>query len=227
MLTHCTLTVFMSAMIILPSSNGYVLGGDANAFRCCPSPCLSQVSSCDCSCGLPTLPRLPQPQLPPPFVYPQFPTYPSGSYVTPNGNNMRQIENRYLKQQSFPYQTPLSISNQLHPSYQGAGAQGYSSKQLEQLSDTSNGYATGPYGVENGNFGDYSSTYSLPQIGQSENRFGAQPLSGIGQYMRGPFNNAPQSDISNDPVAVTADTIGIEHNSSSATGEYEKKTKHF
>ncbi|VDK64753.1 unnamed protein product [Onchocerca ochengi] len=222
--------ILISLMTILPSSNEYTLDGSANTFGCCMLPCLPKASSCDCNCGFPLLPQLPQLPLPPPFTFPQFPAYPSGSYVTPNGGNARQVENGYLQQPSS-YQTSSSISNQLHPSYQGAGAHGYSVKQFEQQTGTSNGYATGPSGVDNGNFGDYSSTYNFPQIGQNHNRFGALPsqlpLSGTGQYMRGPLHDTPQSNIPNDPVAVPVGTTGIEYNLSPTTADYEEKTKHF
>lgn len=113
--------------------------------------------------------------------------------------------------------------------YQNGGTYGYNVKQLEQSNGgVFSGYATGPYGVENGNLGEYSSSYSLPHRVQNENRFGASssqlPVSGMGQYMAGPYNHRVQPDT---PVAVTVGTTGTEFSSSPVTGDYEKRTKHF
>ncbi|EFO28105.1 high molecular weight glutenin subunit X [Loa loa] len=234
--TSLPLATIMSVIIILPSSDGHALGGGSNGFGCCMTPCPLKVPTCECPCRLPLLPQsplmLPQslPLFPPLPTFPQFPAYPNGAYAVPDNSNVRQqmVENGY-SQQPYTYKTLPSISNQQRPSYQNAGAYGYSVNQLEQpTGSVSTGYATGSYGLGNGNFGDYSSAYSLPQSGLNENRFSALPqqvpVSGAGQYMSGPLSHALQSDT---PLAVTADTAGTEYNSSPTAGDYEKKTKAF
>uniref|UniRef100_A0A0R3RWL1 Uncharacterized protein n=1 Tax=Elaeophora elaphi TaxID=1147741 RepID=A0A0R3RWL1_9BILA len=247
--TPLALTILISMMIIFSTSHAYALDG----FGCCifcnnmfcnfRAPCPPKAPSCNCPCGFPMLPQFPPmpPQLPspllPPPTFPQYSAYPSGGggYATPYSSNARQqvVENGYLQEPSS-YKIPPSISpNQPYQSiYQNMGAYGYNNfnsnlKQFEQTSGgASGGYATGPYGVENGNFGDYAA-YGLPQNVQKESRFGELPqqvpASGAGQYITSAINHASQSDT---PVAVTVGTYGTEYNSSPA-GDYEKKTKAF
>ncbi|VDN95456.1 unnamed protein product [Brugia pahangi] len=219
--TSLALATIISMIIILPNSNGHALAGGPNAFGCCMAPCFPKLPTCECPCGFPLQPQLPS--LPPPqSAYPI-----GGAYATPDSSNIRQqmVGNGYF-QQPYSYKTLPSTSSQQQSSYQNVGAYGFNVNQLEQpAAGVSSGYATGPYGVGNGNFGDYSSAYSLPQqSGQNENKFGALPpqlpVPGTGQYMFGP----QQSDT---PVAVTAGIAGTEYNSSPTKSDYEKKTKAF
>ncbi|CAG9539315.1 unnamed protein product [Cercopithifilaria johnstoni] len=198
---HLAITVVISVITIFSSSAVYAIGEGPNGFGCCMTPCAPQIGPCDCHCGLPMAPQFPPmpPHLPSILptapAFPQFPAYPSGGgngggYAIPVRQQV--FENGYMQQPSS-YKTSPGISYQQHLTYQNGGSYGYNMKQFEPTGGAFGGYATNPYGAENGNFGD--STYSYPQNMQNENRFGdvSQQASGSGQHTSSgtEYNSSP------------------------------------
>ncbi|VBB34966.1 unnamed protein product, partial [Acanthocheilonema viteae] len=113
--------------------------------------------------------------------------------------------------------------------YQNARPFGQNAKEVEQsIGGATGGYATNPFGIENGNFGDYTPTHNFPHVSQNQNRFDEVekqiPVSGVEPSMSGPTGHQSQLDI---PEDATVGTSGTEYNSSPKTAEYEKKIKSY